>query len=187
MIKVQRISVLQRGYECKIDLYLASVYVYMQELYDELRVKGELYLPIYKVDDMMVNSRLYSIQNGWYEHPYTFYLELCLNTGYKYLDTGSTFEEFTQMIEGLKDIRFDVLSGEFINPSKLVKPRRPPVVLMPMFHHPNIEMEYKECCVCIEFTVTKTPCKHTLCGRCQEKMTKMICPLCRASLCDNVD
>lgn len=187
MIKVPRIYVLLPGYVCKIDLSPALVYVYMQELYDELRMKGEVYLPIYKVDDMTVNSRLYSNQNGWREDSYTFYIEFSLNTGYTYVDTGSSLEEFTQMIEGLKDMRFDVMSGEFINPSKLVKIHRAPVSLMPMFHHLNIEMEYKECCVCMEFTVTKTPCKHTLCGRCQEKMTKMICPLCRASLCDNVD
>lgn len=160
----------------------------VQQLYDELRIKGEYYLPICKIDGMSVNSRLYTNQHGWYTDPYTFYFEVSLNTGYTYLDSGSTFEEFTQMLEGLKDMKYDLFSGEFINPNKLVKHTTPRIDMLPMFHHPNITMDYSECCVCTEYTLSKTPCKHTLCGRCHDKLTRLICPLCRGSLMiDNVD
>jgi hypothetical protein len=153
----------------------------MQELYDELRVRGEIFLPIYKIDGIVVNSRLYTSNNGWYVDPFTFYLEFCLNSHshYKYLDSGSTLEEFTTMIEGLQHMKFDTFSGEFINPSKLVKSMYTPRV-MSMFHHPNIEMDYTECCVCMEYTVSKTPCNHPLCLRCDQQIKNKMCPLCRS-------
>jgi len=152
----------------------------MQELYEELRIRGEIVLPIHKIDGMVVNSRLYTGNNGWYIDPFTFYLEFSLNNHYKYLDSGSTLEDFTTMIEGLHHMRFDVLSGEFINPSKLVKSMYTPRA-MPMFHHPNIEMDYTECCICMEYTVSKTPCNHPLCLRCDQKLKNNVCPLCRRS------
>lgn len=40
----------------------------------------------------------------------------------------------------------------------------------------------EECSVCMEKTITKTPCGHTLCLNCWSSLNKLVCPLCRESI-----
>ena len=157
----------------------------MEELYSQLLEHKQIDPPIYKIDGMVVNTRFY-VSGGWTEET-TFYFEVSLCDGALYLDYGTTYEDFCRMIEGLKDMKFDVLSGEFINPNKLVPRNKYVVKQMPMFHHPNIEMIYSECCVCLEFTVSKTYCKHSLCLRCTDKIKNNSCPMCRGTIFNHVD
>ena len=143
--------------------------------------------PILKIDGMSVNPRLYT-SRGWSDTDHsTAHFEAVLSDGTTYVDSSTTYEEFCRMIEGLKDMKFDVLSGEFINPSKIVATTKYVVQKMPMFHHPNIELIYSECCVCLEFTVSKTDCKHSLCLRCNEKINKNLCPVCRGNIINQID
>jgi len=161
---------------------------YMEELYETLIRERIVYIPIRKIDEMLVNARMFVTDPLWPDGPYIFYIEFSLHDGTEYIDSGTTYKDFCSIIEGLKDMKFDTLTGEFKNPNKLTKTpctKR----LMSMFHHPNIEMEYSECCVCYEVTYSKTPhCNHTLCMRCYMKLTTTICPICRASTAyDTVD
>ncbi len=47
----------------------------------------------------------------------------------------------------------------------------------------NLKIKADTCCVCYEFTLTKTPCKHYLCYMCWDKIDNDLinnkCPLCR--------
>lgn len=117
-----------------------------------------------------------------------FYIEISLEDGTQYIDIGNTYEQFCTMISGLKEMKFSVLLGEFQNPTKINKSVLYQRRLMPMFHHPNIEMEYSDCCVCFEATYSQTRCKHYLCMRCTQRLKSEICPVCRGSLSwDSVD
>jgi hypothetical protein len=151
----------------------------MEELYQRLKEEKDIQLPIYKVDGVLVQARLYTHSNSWVHDTNGFYFEMDVANGGTYLDSGTNYEQFCNMINGLKDMKFDVFSGTFINPSKLV--RAVPIKELPMFHHPNIEMDYRECCVCMELTMTKLPCHHSTCIRCQQKLVQPTCPLCRAN------
>lgn len=154
-----------------------------KELYAGLKVYGFIYPPIYKIDGMIVNSRFYLKNPGWYQENAGFTFELCLNSGVAYTDSGNNLDDFCKLIDGLKSVTFDVLSGEFVNPERLTPLTCQKVVKMEMFHHPNIEMDYQDCCVCFESTITKTPhCKHSVCLRCIQQLTTHICPLCRGDI-----
>lgn len=152
----------------------------MEELFYELKTVNEIYPPIYKIDGMIVTVRLFISYSN------TINIEIMLQGGNSYIDTGNTYEDFCKIIDGLKDIKFDTLSGEFINPNKLVQSSYQYKILS-MFHHPNIEMEYSECCVCFEYTKTKTECNHHLCLRCTQKIKKNTCPLCRGLITNHLD
>jgi|LauGreDrversion4_2_1035121.scaffolds.fasta_scaffold59687_2 hypothetical protein len=147
----------------------------MEELYEELNVKSEIFLPIRKIDGMLVNVRMYTHDNH-------FYFEASLINGTYYTDKGYSYEEFCRMIDGLKDMKFDNFLGKFTNPSKITPPYYSDKKEMPMFHHPNIEMDYTECCVCFELTISKTTCFHPLCLRCYSKIKTNHCPLCRENI-----
>jgi hypothetical protein len=147
----------------------------MEELYEELKVKTEIYLPIRKIDGMLVNTRMYT-------HEDNFYFEASLMNQTYYTDSGSSYEEFCKMIEGLKDMKFDNFLGKFINPNKITPSFYSNTKQFPMFHHPNIEMDYTECCVCFELTLSKTHCFHPLCLRCYIKIKANRCPLCREDI-----
>ena len=127
--------------------------------------------------------------SGWTDEPSTtFYFEISLQDGTQYIDCGSTYEQFCTLITGLQDMKFSVLLGEFQNPNKLSKCSAYKRRIMPMFHHPNIEMDYSDCSVCFETTYSKTKCDHYLCGRCYQKLKTNRCPICRDCLdWDNVD
>ena len=160
----------------------------MEELYADLIRYREIFLPIKRIDDITVNTRMYMSTNNWGEEPSTiFYFEASLHDGTQYVDAGSTYENFCTMIEGLKDMKFSVLLGEFQNPNKLSKCILYKRRIMPMFHHPNIEMDYSDCSVCFETTYSKTKCSHSLCMRCHQRLKVNVCPVCRASLAWEVD
>lgn len=46
----------------------------------------------------------------------------------------------------------------------------------------NDEDDLSVCCVCLEPTISLTPCVHYLCNDCKRKLQKNICPLCRSVL-----
>jgi hypothetical protein len=151
----------------------------MDELFGILKRQKIIQLPIYKIDDIIVNASLF-INHDWVSDE-TFYFEASLVNGSSYIDHGTTYEEFCKLIDGLKDMKFDILNGEFVNPNKLSEsPYK--LSILSMFHHPNIEMDYVECCVCFEYTKTKTPCKHSLCIRCEQNLKNKKCPLCRTMI-----
>jgi len=156
----------------------------MEALFKSLKEKKIICLPIYKIDGMVVNSRLYTEFNWGNEY---FYFEAVLQDGATYLDSGSTYDEFCIVINGIKDMKFNLLIGKFTNPNNLIRNNEHIPEVLPMFHHPNIEMDYQECSVCYEYTHTKTQCKHTLCLRCEQKLTTMVCPICRMSILYNLD
>lgn len=157
------------------------VFVFIMEaLFEHLKEIKDVQLPINKIDGILVNSRLYTT-NGWGEPTMMFSLEIYVKNGCSYIDSGVTYEDFCRMIEGIKDMKFDTFNGVFTNPSRLLK-TTPLLYELPMFHHPNVEMDYTDCCICMEMTITKTPCSHALCIRCQQKLKKSTCPLCRENI-----
>ena len=44
--------------------------------------------------------------------------------------------------------------------------------------------EVNECSVCLENTITKTVCGHSLCQKCYSQIQEKICPICRSELID---
>ena len=156
----------------------------MEALFESLKEKKRIQLPIYKIDGMIVNAHMYMEENWGNEY---FYFEAILSDGTNYLDSGSTYDEFLIVINGLKDMKFNSLMGKFTNPNNLIRNNEYIPEVLPMFHHPNIEMEYEECSVCYEYTRTKTPCKHTLCLRCDQKLPTKVCPMCRIPILYNLD
>jgi hypothetical protein len=48
----------------------------------------------------------------------------------------------------------------------------------------SVKLKYEQCCVCLEATIMKTNCKHTLCVPCYDNIARDVdgdtpCPLCR--------
>jgi hypothetical protein len=124
---------------------------------------------------MSVNARMYTHENN-------FYFEVSLINGTCYTDSGNSYEEFGNMIDGLKEMKFDNFLGKFMNSHKITPSLYSNTKQLPMFHHPNIEMDYIECCVCFEITISKTTCFHPLCLRCYSKIKTNHCPLCRENI-----
>ena len=85
-------------------------------------------------------------------------------------------EEFEEMIEYLKNLKFDKVENNFVDGRK-----REPTTgeFYEMLKSPTITMA-NECCVCLEMTNGKIAnCKHTICLRCASNLVKDRCPMCR--------
>ena len=155
----------------------------MEALYEELCTKHELFIPIRKIDGVVVNTRFYtSILHD------THRFLISYNDEIEYMDEFSNFEEFCKVVQGMQYIKFDRMSNEFINPHQLMNTNREPKFrILPMFHHANIVMDYDECCVCYEYTIRKTCCKHTLCLLCVQTINTVKCPMCRQNMYPDTD
>ena len=157
----------------------------MDILYKNVIETKMINLPIVKIDGIPVSTKLNILHNlnNWNVEPNTIYLEIRMNNLYIYDDTASTYEEFEQMIQSLKHMKFDTFSGEFYSPTAVTaKCKQPSCYPMPFLESPNIELNYSDCCVCFHQTITSTACNHFLCHGCRIRLKKNICPLCRANL-----
>jgi hypothetical protein len=157
----------------------------MEALYKNVIDKNTIALPIIKIDNIPVSVKINVLHNlnNWQVEPNTIYLEIRMNQLYLYDDTASTYEEFEQMMNSIKNMKFDTFSGEFYTPTAVTsKCQQPSCYPMPFLESPNVEVNYAECCVCFHQTVTTTTCNHYLCHGCRLRLRKEVCPLCRNTL-----
>jgi hypothetical protein len=158
----------------------------MDVLYKSALEKKSVVLPIIKIDGIPVSAKL-NVINGWDNESTTIYLEISVNPMYLYHDVATTMDEFEQMMNSIKNMKFDTFSGEFYTPTAVTyKPRQPSFFAMPFLEFANVEMNYDECCVCFHNTITMTPCDHFLCYGCRIRLAKNICPLCRTNLSHDI-
>ena len=61
-----------------------------------------------------------------------------------------------------------------------------PDMIMMNNAHIRLFAEIKECAVCLDPSITKTICNHTLCKKCFCSMVEKKCPLCRKKLNEDV-
>ena len=156
----------------------------MDILYKSVLEKKSITLPIIKIDGIPVSTKL-NVLTGW-DNESSIYLEIYMNM-YLYNDMATTFAEFEQMMNSIKNIKFDTFSGEFYTPTAVtMKSRQPSCYAMPFLEFSNVEMNYDECCVCFHNTISLTPCDHSLCNACRIRLAKNICPLCRANLSHDI-
>jgi hypothetical protein len=85
-------------------------------------------------------------------------------------------EEFEEMIEYLKNLKFDKVHNQFVDARKR---ELTTAEFYEILKSPTITMA-NECCVCLEMTRGKIAnCKHTICMRCVSNLVKDRCPMCR--------
>lgn len=157
----------------------------MDTLYKNVMEQKTIQLPIIKIDNIPVSTKLNVLHNlnNWQAEPNSVYLEIRMNNFYIYDDTATTYEEFEQMIHSLKCMKFDVFTGEFYSPTAVTtKCKQPSAYPMPFLESPNVEVNYSECCVCFHQTMSSTVCNHFLCQGCRLRLKKNICPLCRSNI-----
>ena len=154
----------------------------METLYHKVLCKKTINLPIVKIDDIPVSTKI-SVMNGWDIESNNICLEIYMNHVYIYNDVATSLQEFEQMMNSIKNMKFDIFSGEFYTPTAVTpKATQPSCYPMPFLEFSNIEMNYHECSVCFHETITTTPCNHYLCHGCRIRLKKQVCPLCRSHL-----
>ena len=109
---------------------------------------------------------------------------------HKYYKNGlTTLKEFEDFVSGVFDalehLEFNKFTSKFIKHGDLNY--NPPVIFEHLLSIPHIKMSYDKCSVCLDNTLQKTRCGHTLCVSCWDKLPRLInndlsnknCPLCR--------
>jgi hypothetical protein len=101
--------------------------------------------------------------------------------------TIEDYEVFVKKVfDTLEKIQFDKMSGRFATQEKIRINRE---ILEPIRLMPHIKMTYDTCAVCLDFTETKTQCKHHLCVYCWDKIKRKYCGDCDngRSDCEKID
>lgn len=100
-------------------------------------------------------------------------------------------ESLKKVYDYLNNIRFDKYTGKFICKKDGIIPFQDWKSYLTMG---NIELDFNECCVCLEPTSTKTMCNHSLCYGCwtnlktrpsetyEDEEEVMSCPYCREDI-----
>ena len=91
-------------------------------------------------------------------------------------------KEFNEMIDLLKNYKFDKLKNTFVDGRK----KQLGEDFYACLKSPTIKLEYEECCVCLENTRGKiNGCCHPICLSCITHLKKHKCPLCRGHILDD--
>ena len=91
-------------------------------------------------------------------------------------------KEFTEMIDLLKNYKFDKLKNTFVDGRK----KQHDEDFYACLKSPTIKLDYEECCVCLENTRGKiNGCCHPICLSCITHLKKHKCPLCRKKILDD--
>ena len=141
-----------------------------------LKMEKCLRLPITHIDGVKVAVLLEKDHGGYHEGDYIRLNIMVINGDVHANRVSHNQEEFEEMIEYLKNLKFDKVRNEFIDARK----REPTTAeFYEMLKSPTITMA-NECCVCLEMTTGKIAnCKHTICLRCASNLVKDRCPMCR--------
>jgi hypothetical protein len=92
--------------------------------------------------------------------------------------------EFEEMIDTLKNYRFDKVQNRFID---IRKRALNTIEFYDCLKTESISFD-DECCVCLEVTSgTIRNCKHPICMKCASNLVKPNCPLCRERICCESD
>jgi len=96
------------------------------------------------------------------------------------IDTVSELQKQLNYIANtiIPSIKFDVFLGIYTSEDTKNCPVQQINELVQKIYNKKDE----ECCVCMERTITKTPCKHILCFLCWEKLKILKCPCCRSNI-----
>ena len=113
-------------------------------------------------------------------------------------ESMSLIEFYKQIItdikERIKKLQFNKLIGAFESPSEEELKETKMDLINEIFSDcENIEFEWDKCCACFNYTVTKTPCQHTLCIECWGNIKEehdeddcdmefQKCPMCREEM-----
>ena len=89
-------------------------------------------------------------------------------------------EQFAEMIEKIKNWRFDKLRDRFVVGEQVTAEFYDCLVC------PTVKFTFEECCVCLEKTSGKTYCRHPICLLCFTNLRSPKCPLCRECICENM-
>lgn len=105
-------------------------------------------------------------------------------------------DKVIKIVNILRDIQFNKQYGHFIVPDPTVDMGwdKAWIELIGSTDHIKYNIMIDECCVCREFTKTKTPCNHSLCIECALKIPstdddgddiEIPCPMCRQCIRHN--
>ena len=144
--------------------------------YDYVLKMGQcLTLPITHIDGVKT-AVLLERQRGCHKEDFIRLNIMVMNGDVSANRVSHNQEEFEEMIEYLKNLKFDKVHNQFVDARK----REPTTAeFYEMLKSPTITMA-NECCVCLEMTNGKIAnCKHTICLRCVSNLVKDRCPMCR--------
>ena len=85
-------------------------------------------------------------------------------------------EEFAEMIEKLKNWRFNKLRNRFVEGEQVSAD------FYDCLTCPTVKLDFEECCCCLEQTTGKTDYKHPICLACLTNLKRSNCPLCREGI-----
>ena len=83
-----------------------------------------------------------------------------------------------KMVETISKLKFDKLIGRFLttNDSSVVE-------MLSLFEKfENVTLCFDKCCVCLDYTMSKTMCKHCVCIQCWDNIERDVCPMCRKNM-----
>jgi hypothetical protein len=128
------------------------------------------------------------------EHSHTIYSTMLGDMNDSEDNTTALLRRFVDILRHLK---FNKFSGRFADERDVdvrndIRNAEPWEELEDI---PFIELEYEKCAVCMDYTMSKTKCKHSLCLDCwrqipqkkfrydEEEYEYYPCPICRADCC----
>ena len=138
--------------------------------------KCALHLPIKQIDGVKCCVRLEYDECRCNQTPIVrmkIYIENAEDNGNR---IARNQEEFDEMIELLKNYKFDKHVDRFVDGRKYAPQGKE---FYKCLESPTLTM-LDECCVCLEMTRGEIyTCKHTICLRCVSNLKTNKCPLCR--------
>ena len=89
--------------------------------------------------------------------------------------------QLQEALTALETLKYDKLNDIF--PSTVSTPlnRISREILKHIPKCDNVEYSIQDCAICLELTIEKTSCNHSLCRQCESKLTEKKCPMCRTS------
>lgn len=100
------------------------------------------------------------------------------------------YQAFEAMFKQLGDLRYSHIINRFIPKNSIVTDGKYDILngrikatasFATMFEkNEDIDLDVKECCVCLEKTINRLPrCDHNVCLQCETQLKKTVCPMCR--------
>ena len=133
-------------------------------------------LPITKIDGVKCSAYLENVSLMASTNPPIVRLRVCPENSMTTTRLCENQKEFEELIEILKNFRFDKIQNRFIDGTKF-EPQ--PLEFYKCIESPTIKMS-EECCVCLEPTSGEIySCNHPICMQCLSQLKTRKCPMCR--------
>lgn len=133
-------------------------------------------LPITQIDGVKCSVYLENVSIMSSSDPPIVRLRICPENSMPTTRLCENQKEFEEMINTLKNLRFDKIQNRFIDGGKF-EPQT--LEFYKCIESPTIKMS-EECCVCLEPTCGEIySCNHPICMQCLSQLKTRKCPMCR--------